>query len=400
MRTVRGETCPIPADPVLAEAATAFNDAGAWVQVVDRDWRLVYMTDDIRLSNGRLEELVPLPLGERYFSAEALDVMLGWSGGMWSIDGFRALFGGVGSWAVSDAAGGAEEVLEYLDPRLADLLGGSPDRVTAQSFVVPTPYNVGGAAVEVATTTLRLRREDGRIAGTAILSKPAVGMSVLGTMAGAGDLRHFVRVQRVAKPARRSAAILFGDLEGSSPLSRRLSAAGYFRFGRRLVRAADRIVIDAGGVVGRHAGDGVVAYFLTQDAASESAAVRACVEAMRALREAAGDIAVRSDLDPADVVIRFGLHWGATLHVGQIITVARAEVNALGDEVNEAARIEACATGGRALASKTLVERLDSEDASALGIDLERIGYTALADLPTATEKARRDAPSIAVCDL
>ena len=34
------------------------------------------------------------------------------------------------------------------------------------------------------------------------------------------------------------------------------------------------------------------------------------------------------------------------------------------DEVNEAARIEACAAGGRMLASKHLVERLDPDDAA------------------------------------
>jgi class 3 adenylate cyclase len=73
---------------------------------------------------------------------------------------------------------------------------------------------------------------------------------------------------------------------------------------------------------------------------------------------------------------------------------------ALGDEVNETARIEACATGGSALASKSLVERLNGSDAKALGIDVAHTTYTPLADLPTATEKARRDAPSIAVCEI
>jgi class 3 adenylate cyclase len=75
-------------------------------------------------------------------------------------------------------------------------------------------------------------------------------------------------------------------------------------------------------------------------------------------------------------------------------------VTALGDEVNEAARIEACATGGRTIASKVLIERLDPVDAVILGIDPSRATYTPLADLATATDKARRDAPSIAVCDV
>jgi len=75
-------------------------------------------------------------------------------------------------------------------------------------------------------------------------------------------------------------------------------------------------------------------------------------------------------------------------------------VTALGDDVNNAARIEACATGGRILASKELIERLDPVDAAALGIDLSGVSYTQLADLDTVTDKARRDAPAIAVCDL
>ncbi len=99
-------------------------------------------------------------------------------------------------------------------------------------------------------------------------------------------------------------------------------------------------------------------------------------------------------------MLRFGLHWGSTLYVGSITTGGRAEVTALGDEVNEAARIEACATGGRMLASKDLIERLDPGDAQALGVDPDRITYTALGDLDSATEKARRDAPAIAVCEL
>jgi hypothetical protein len=75
-------------------------------------------------------------------------------------------------------------------------------------------------------------------------------------------------------------------------------------------------------------------------------------------------------------------------------------VTALGDEVNEGARIEACASGGRALASKALIERLDTEDADALVLDPDHVNYKPLADLPTATEKARRDAPAIAVCEV
>ena len=229
----------------------------------------------------------------------------------------------------------------------------------------------------------RVRDRDGRLAGTAMMTKPAAGMAILGSITSMGDARHYQRMLQVAKAGRRPAAILFADLEGSSPLSRRLSTASYFALGRRLVRASDAAVVEAGGIPGRHVGDGTVAFFLTETCGSESAAARACVTAARSLRTALDGVAQRSGLEPQDVVLRFGLHWGSTLYVGSITTGARSEVTALGDEVNEAARIEACASGGRMLASKSLMERLEPDDAEALGLDPDRITYTALGDLDT-----------------
>ncbi len=159
-------------------------------------------------------------------------------------------------------------------------------------------------------------------------------------------------------------------------------------------------MVAAGGLVGRHVGDGVAAFFLAETAGSEAAAAKACIAAARGFRDAVPDVARRSGLEPDDVVVRMGLHWGTTLYVGNITSIGRSEVTALGDEVNEAARIEACATGGLALASKDLIERLDPHDSEALGINVAALVYAALGELPTATEKARRDAPAIAVCEI
>jgi class 3 adenylate cyclase len=192
----------------------------------------------------------------------------------------------------------------------------------------------------------------------------------------------------VERPGRRAVAILMADLEASSPLARRLSTAQYFAFSRRLVRAADQCIIDAGGIVGRHTGDGVVAFFLADTTGSESAAARACITAVRILRDSLADIATRSGIPEPELSLRFGLHWGATLYMGRILTAGRSEVTGSGDEVNEAARIEACATGGRALASKSLIERLNADDAEALDLDTAHMPYTPLAELATATDKS------------
>jgi len=109
------------------------------------------------------------------------------------------------------------------------------------------------------------------------------------------------------------AATAFEPTFSDAGYARRLSTASHFALGRRLVRAADQCVIDAGGLVGRHVGDGVAAFFLVETAGSESAAARACIAAARALRSAITDVATHSALQAEDVVLRFGLHWGSTL---------------------------------------------------------------------------------------
>jgi class 3 adenylate cyclase len=336
----------LPDDPALAQVAIALNEARTWGQVFDPGWRFAYATDDVRLSQGSLLGLAPVPLGLHCFGQEAFES--GLFGTIFNLESGRDALLGLGPWLLADTPGGRDELRELVHPAYRDLIDviEPDDRSIARAYSVLAWYTAGGAPVRLRLMAWRVRDADGRLAGIAIQSAPEAGMAVVGTMAMAGDVGHLARMQSVAKAGRRPAAILFADLEASTPLARRLSTASYFALGRRLVRAADQCVVDAGGVVGRHVGDGVVAFFLAESAGSESTAARACVTAARALRAAIADVAVRSDRELEDIVMRFGLHWGSTLYVGQIATSGRFEVTALGDEVNEAARIEACASGG------------------------------------------------------
>lgn len=394
------EAYPLPSDPTLAAVAAAMEDTGQWAWVLDDRWHLVHVTTAVRITyagiNGRLAHFA---LGHHFFGPEQIAACSTWRFGANSPERMALIFRHIGPMLLADTRGGAEGLRRDVDPVLHALV----DDLEA-STAAATSFVAEGMAidrtVDVPVAAVRIRRADGTSAGTLLVFKPAANMAMLGAYASMGDQRHFELIQRVSRAGRRPAAILFADLEGSSALARRLSTASYFAVGRRLTTAADRCVIAAGGLVGRHVGDGIVAFFLAESAGSESAAARSCIAAARSLRAALLDVASRSDLQPEEVVLRFGLHWGSKLFVGAVTTAGRSEVTALGDEVNEAARIEACATGGRCLASKDLLERLDSDDAAALGLDPDRIVYTALANLATATEKARRDAPALGVCEV
>jgi class 3 adenylate cyclase len=379
-------------NPVLAKAYAACVEAGFWGGAFDTQWRLVAFTHDLAATIAD-----EIPLNEFLFSARRIDARLAGDAGSNTIEETRREFRLVGGWLVRDLP--RDALREMVHPMLRDLVDEvEPDDAQAITRVEQT--RSFHERLGFTTTYLRVHDDDGCFVGVVNFQKPAVPMRTLFMLTASGDIAHFERMQQLAAAGRRPAAILFADLEGSSPLAKRLSTATYFSLVRRLTRSFDQCVVDAGGLVGRHVGDGVAAFFVAETAGSESSAALACITAARSLQRAASEVAAHHDLPPDGVIVRAGLHWGTTLYVGAIITAGRSEVTALGDEVNEAARIEACATGGRLLASKGLIERLDPTAAAGLGIDADHVTYTLLADLDTATDKARRDAPAIPVHDI
>lgn len=401
MRIEADEQCPRPRHPVLASLADALQETNQWAWIFDRDWRVLFVTDAQRRSFAADPvAMVPVMVDVHIFGPEYVEQALAWRTGPISMDIHEASAAALGPYLLRDTPGGPAAVQDWLDPRLVHVLDGvepaRPDdlaRFTFRSGTTLGRHDVKGMVLPIHDAA-------GERLGSLVMYVPAAPMDVLGAMAFERDLDHLTRANSLSLAGRRPAAILFADLEGSSALARSLSAASYFSAVRRIVRAADRAIVDAGGVVGRHVGDGVVAFFPVETSGSESAAARGCISAAVAIRSAMAQVAERSGLAPDALAVRFGLHWGGTLYMGNVATLARSEVTALGDEVNETARIEASATGGLTLASKQLLERLDPSDADAIGLDLDRVSYTLLGELPTATAKARRDAAGVAVTDL
>jgi class 3 adenylate cyclase len=206
----------------------------------------------------------------------------------------------------------------------------------------------------------------------------------------------------LVEPGRNPAAIMFCDLQDSGVLARRLPSGAYFKLVRALTTAIDEYIVEYKGIVGKHAGDGVTAFFLADDLGSPSGAARAAIEAGRAIATGAGKVAKEVGeetglIEAADCLINIGLHWGGTLYMGQLVTGGRLEVTALGDTVNECARIQESAREGEMLASKQLIENLTDDDAGAVKIDPDTLVYRTVSELSSATEKAKRDAGGLPV---
>ena len=65
------DSLPLPDDPTLAIWDSVLNQAGYWAYVFDASWRLVYVTDDLRLALGDTGPTSTVPLGCHILSAEA-----------------------------------------------------------------------------------------------------------------------------------------------------------------------------------------------------------------------------------------------------------------------------------------------------------------------------------------
>ncbi len=210
-----------------------------------------------------------------------------------------------------------------------------------------------------------------------------------------GDQDMHERMARLVDPQPQEAVVLFCDLHESGRLSRELSSAAYFKMVRRLWTGIDAAIADERGIVGKHAGDGASAFFLAEDLGSPSRAAAAALRAARRIHEKSAE--VFRDVVDSPCTMKVGLHWGGTLYMGQLVPGGRLDVTALGDEVNEAARVQESAPPGKTLATKQLLERLDPNDADDLGLDLDTMRFTVLGELVSATEKARRDASALPV---
>jgi hypothetical protein len=216
-------------------------------------------------------------------------------------------------WRELLTAGAAETLRAELHPRLTD-----PD--TTPLWVLAIDLQVGARRRAVGLLGVALRHPDGSPLGAVLVYAPLLPARVL-ALVSEGDEAMFTRMADLSAPAQRPAAVLFADIDGSGPLSRRLPTPVYFELIRGVTTAFDALVARHGGIVGKHAGDGASAYFLRESHGSDAAAALAALRTVQGLADAvAGVVAELADtgvdLRPEDCRMNVGAHWGADLFIG------------------------------------------------------------------------------------
>ena len=388
-------------DPRMAEVAASLERTRWGAELWDAEWRLVYVSNESRAVLGADPGDDGLGIGKHALEAR-------W-GEPWyaTVDepSRDQLLNYELPFIAWDTPGGAERVRELYAQATGrpapPLEAVEPPAVWSNRITLTLP---GQPAFPVQYVACRIHADDGRFVGTAYFYGSVLPARLV-ALVTRGNEAMFERMAALVEPGRRSAAVLFADLQASGSLSRRLPSAAYFELIRSLTGEMDGAVIRNRGIVGKHAGDGVTAFFLVDEFDTPSSCAAAAIQTAHDVRRTscrvAEDLAARTGLfEAADCAINIGLHWGGTLFMGQVVTGGRLEVTALGDEVNEGARIQQSARGGAVLASKALVERLSVEDGRQIGVDPEEVVYTTVADLPGADKKAMRDAGTLPVTEL
>jgi class 3 adenylate cyclase len=373
-------------DRRLSDVAEQLEATGGAAEIYDREWRLVYLTSQFRWFTGG-RSLEELGLGRH-----AVEVRVSELHGMVPPDARLRWQRLNVPLMAHDTPGGIEAIRAMLPDAEADEIGSlEPAEPQTLWWGELTYLQPDQPPAQTRYLTIALIEPDGERIGWAIVYLPAAPASIV-SLITRGNQGMFARMVELLQPARHETAILFADIQASTALGRHLSSQRWFELIRDFMTEADQAAITRAGIVGRHAGDGLTAFFLAEHAGSRAAACAAALEAGREIVEWCPP-----DMPRGELKINAGVHWGGALYLGQVVTGGRLEVTALGDEVNECARIQQSARDGALLASKPLVERLDPEDARAAGLDPLTIMYRTVGELPGVTPKAVRDAGGIPV---
>ena len=408
--------------PTLREVAEHVERMQSAAAITDANWTLLWVSPELQWAMGA--DARELGVGKHLLECYMMDA---WCQKITEESRIRGFLEEV-PYMIHDTPGGKPRILEMIRSRAGE--DTSPldsslseaerqhivdeiEKLLEQMEVAPPPAMWHSSVdwihgdlrpLTVNFSVTRLHDPEGNLHGMLMLFHSALPGRVL-ALVSRGDQGMFERMARLFEPGAHQAAILFADLQMSGTLSRRLPSAAYFKLVRAITTAIDDVVVRHRGIVGKHAGDGVTAFFLADDHGSTSGAARAAVEAARDISVAAHDAAkeIGEDtglFDSSDCLVNVGAHWGGHLYMGQLVTDGRLEVTALGDRVNECARIQQSASDGQALVSKSLIEHLTDRDSAAVGIDPHGVLYRPVEQLPGADDKAKRDAGNVPVTAL
>jgi hypothetical protein len=273
-------------DERLRDLAAQLDSYGWAAELFDDRWRLVWVSEELMAMYGESDP-ERLPLGDHVYvwRTRALErgLITEESAERWTRTN--------GPFVLDAVDGASDEVTATLDTRWARLLKEREPRPAPAAWTSTVDFSRDEFFGRINYVAERLHDPEGELLGYLFLYGLDVPASIA-TLLMRGDRAMHERMAALVQPGQRSAAVLFADLEASGSLSRQLPSPVYFRLIRDIRTALEEEVAGCGGIVGKHAGDGVTAYFLSEQLDSVSRAARAALETARSLPQCAHEAAI------------------------------------------------------------------------------------------------------------
>src|SRR5829696_6697533 len=295
-------------DERLRELAAQLDSYGWAAELLDGRWHLVWVSEELMAMYGESDP-EQLAIGDHVYVSRTRALELGLITEE-SAERWTRTNGPV----VLDAVDGAsDEVTATLDTRWARLLEELEPRPAPAGWTSTVDFSRDEFFGRINYVAERLHDPERELLGYLFLYGLDVPASIA-TLLMRGDRHMHERMAALVEPGQRSAAVLFADLEASGTLSRQLPSPVYFRLIRDIRTALEAVVAGWGGIVGKHAGDGVTAYFLSEQLDSDSRAARVALETARSLPKRTREAATRlSDeglpVDPDTSRLKVAVHW-------------------------------------------------------------------------------------------
>jgi adenylate cyclase len=155
--------------------------------------------------------------------------------------------------------------------------------------------------------------------------------------------------------------VIVADLQDSARICAELPPEEYFELINQMRRKIEESFIKYYGVYGKHAGDGLVYYFLKdRDLKYIANSIDCALEIKERMEKLSEEWKIRKRWDNG-LYLNIGLNEGQE-YFSALHPSANIEFTALGDTINYASRLSDLARHGAVFTTKNLINRMDKED--------------------------------------
>ena len=172
-------------------------------------------------------------------------------------------------------------------------------------------------------------------------------------------------------PALVSLCVLVADLQDSVKISAELLPGEYFSLINSLWESLAGCFDNFGGIYGKHAGDGMLYYFIKKPGTNYVMnSIDCALELRRRMKEFSSEWKIKKGwLD--DMYLNIGINEGQEFF-GTIRSAPTVEFTALGDSINYAGRLSDFARFGKIWTTKNVIIKLTEEELSSLCFGVSR----------------------------